>query len=300
MKKTLLSFGLIGFTALFFGCSEDAPAPMAPDTSYNYSSSSVYVGQSSSAQQIRYSSNTVIIDKKDTTIKKEIITVSGSSIKYPDIVSNPVFCWTKGCESTVKPPSSSSKSAPVAKSSSSAGGITIDNPEEKTPVVQGLSMTDTRDNQTYTLIQVGSKLWMAQDMNYSVANSECYNESDANCTTNGRLYTYNAAQKACPSGWRLPNREEAQAAINSEAMPWSYSGRCKDGDCNFLGDMGFHWTSGTPESGDKKFDENGGTSAALIIVEKSPEYIKDKEGEERLFFQVDSKTKRFSVRCVQE
>ena len=272
MKKTLLSFGLIGFTALFFGCSEDAPAPMAPDTSYNYSSS----------------------------IKKEIITVSGSSIKYPDIVSDPVFCWTKGCESTVKPPSSSSKSAPVAKSSSSAGGITIDNPEEKTPVVQGLSMTDTRDNQTYTLIQVGSKLWMAQDMNYSVANSECYNESDANCTTNGRLYTYNAAQKACPSGWRLPNREEAQAAINSEAMPWSYSGRCKDGDCNFLGDMGFHWTSGTPESGDKKFDENGGTSAALIIVEKSPEYIKDKEGEERLFFQVDSKTKRFSVRCVQE
>ena len=161
-------------------------------------------------------------------------------------------------------------------------------------------MTDTRDNKTYKLVQVGSKLWMAQDLNYAGVTSECYNEQESNCTSNGRLYTYNSAQKACPTGWSLPTREEAQAAINSSTMSWSYSGRCKDGDCNFMGDMGFHWTSGTPQSGDKKFDENGGTNGALIIVEKSPAYMKDKEGEDALFFQVDQKAKRFSIRCVQD
>ena len=300
MKKNLLSFVLIGASTLFLGCSDD-PSPVAPIISEGSSSSTTPSLSSGSQQGV--SSSSVVVGIRDTIEKHQTVTVpSQSSIQHPDMVDeSQTFCiWTSGCEATVKPPSSSSKAAPVAKSSSSNGGITIDTPENKEPVVQGLKMTDTRDNQTYNLIQVGTKLWMAQDINYAIANSECYNESDANCATNGRLYTFNGAQKACPTGWRLPNREEAQTAINNEAMPWSYSGRCKDGDCNFLGDMGFHWTSGTPESGDKKFDENGGTSGALIIVEKSLEYVKDKEGEDRLFFQVDSKTKRFSVRCVQE
>jgi uncharacterized protein (TIGR02145 family) len=298
MKKNLLSLGFIGLAAFFASCSDDATSPMAPPTA-SISSSSTFVGLSSNTQPINYSSAaTIIIDKKDTTIKKEIITVSGSSIEYPDIVADPMFCWTDGCEKTVKPPSSSSKAAPVAKSSSSAGGITIDTPEEKKPVVQGLVMTDTRDNQNYALVQVGSKLWMAQDINYAVANSECYNESDANCATNGRLYTFNAAQKACPSGWRLPSREEAQTVIDSDSYSWSYSGRCKDGDCNFLGQMGFHWTSATPQEGDKNFDSNKGDSYTVIIVEKEPEYAG--ENVDLKFFQIDSKTKRFSVRCVQE
>ena len=42
------------------------------------------------------------------------------------------------------------------------------------------------------------------------------------------------------------------------------------------------------------------TAAAWSVDEKSPEYVKDKEDEDRLFFQVDQKTKRFSIRCVQE
>ena len=196
----------------------------------------------------------------------------------------------------------SSNTQPINYSSAAtiiiAGGITIDTPEEKKPVVQGLVMTDTRDNQNYALVQVGSKLWMAQDINYAVANSECYNESDANCATNGRLYTFNAAQKACPSGWRLPSREEAQTVIDSDSYSWSYSGRCKDGDCNFLGQMGFHWTSATPQEGDKNFDSNKGDSYTVIIVEKEPEYAG--ENVDLKFFQIDSKTKRFSVRCVQE
>jgi hypothetical protein len=62
--------------------------------------------------------------------------------------------------------------------------------------------------------------------------------------------------------------------------------------------MGFHWTSATPQSGDKNFDTNTGDSYTVIIVEKSPDYVKEEDNPK--FFQVDSKTKRFSVRCVQD
>ena len=298
MKRKILTLGFMGVATFLLGCSDDAANPASAPIAGIESSSAVTplpeLSSSAIQQDLGSSSSS---GKKDTTITI-VKVVPGSSVDHPYPATSEVFCFTPNCEATVTPASSSSKTA--VSSSSNGGGITIDAPENKPPVVSGTTMTDTRDNKSYQLIEISGKLWMAQDLNYEGASGECYNDVADNCATNGRLYTFNAAQKACPTGWRLPNREEAQAALNSEAMPWSYSGRCKDGDCNFLGDMGFHWTSGTPESGDKKFDENGGTSGALIIVEKSPEYVKDKEGEDRLFFQVDQKAKRFSIRCVQE
>ena len=299
MKKKILTLGLMGVVTFSIGCSDDASNPASSPVANVESSSAIspLPELSSSAIQQLPASSSSQSGKKDTTIKV-IINVSGSSVDHPYPATSEVFCFTPKCEETVTPATSSSKAA--TPTSSNGGGITIDAPENKPPVVNGTTMTDTRDNKAYQLIDIGGKLWMAQDLNYEGASGECYNDVADNCASNGRLYTFNAAQKACPTGWRLPNREEAQAALNNEAMPWSYSGRCKDGDCNFMGDMGFHWTSGTPESGDKKFDENGGANGALIIVEKSPEYVKDKEGEDRLFFQVDQKAKRFSIRCVQE
>ena len=41
MKKRILSIGVIGIATFLFGCSDDAPSPIAPsDTAYNDSSSS--------------------------------------------------------------------------------------------------------------------------------------------------------------------------------------------------------------------------------------------------------------------
>ena len=300
MKKRILLIGVIGITTYLVGCSDDAPNPVASPVGYNESSSStVTQSSSSSVQQSPTSSSEV-------TIGIEMFSLDGlqyvpaPDIDYPDIVDDKMFCWTPGCEATVVPPSSSSKATPK---SSSQNAITIDAPENKPPVINGMTMTDARDNKTYKLMQIGGKLWMAQDIDYAGVTSECYNEQQDKCASNGRLYTFNSAQKACPTGWRLPNRAEAQAALDDENVPWTYSGRCKDGDCNFLGDMGFHWTSSEPQSTDKKYNDNGGSSGALIIVEKSPDYFKPKEDDpddKAKFFQVDSKAKRFSVRCVQD
>jgi len=38
--------------------------------------------------------------------------------------------------------------------------------------------------------------------------AKCYDNNSASCAKYGRLYNWEAAKKACPSGWHLPNNED--------------------------------------------------------------------------------------------
>jgi uncharacterized protein (TIGR02145 family) len=49
---------------------------------------------------------------------------------------------------------------------------------------------------------------MAENLNYATPDSWCYADSLSNCKVYGRLYTWEAAMKACPNGWHLPTDEE--------------------------------------------------------------------------------------------
>ena len=68
--------------------------------------------------------------------------------------------------------------------------------------------TDPRDRQTYATIEIGSQIWFAENINYEIGDSWWYDNSSANGDVYGRLYTWDAALNACPSGWHLPTDEE--------------------------------------------------------------------------------------------
>ena len=312
MKKITTFLGCVGVVCLFWGCSSDSDllSPGYTLADEPAISSATNSPASSGAATKNSSSSTATADKvKPTssaaagtpdTVKEHRYIQDSLDIETPNYLDIPVFCWDYNSAECEK---AKAEAATIQSSSSltidigmEGGGTPVDNTIP--PVINGLQMTDMRDTQTYALIEVSGKLWMAQDINIALANSQCYDENDAKCATNGRLYTFSAAQNACPLGWRLPNREEAQTVLDNATYPWTYSGRCKDGDCSFMGDMGFHWTSATPQESDKKYGENQGDSYTVIIVEKSPDYGDPDDA--KLFFQVDSKTKRFSVRCIQE
>ena len=85
---------------------------------------------------------------------------------------------------------------------------------------------DRRNGLTYMAVQIGDQVWMAENLNYKVDSSFCYNNDESNCAKYGRLYKWAAAvgksedecgvghtctlpfgdiQGVCPVGWHLPS-----------------------------------------------------------------------------------------------
>ena len=82
--------------------------------------------------------------------------------------------------------------------------------EPSLTVTTGL-FRDSRDNQEYKTVAIGEQVWMAENMRYSFDDRRmnlCYDDSTELCVTYGQLYTWYAAQNACPEGWHLATNME--------------------------------------------------------------------------------------------
>ena len=75
--------------------------------------------------------------------------------------------------------------------------------------------TDYRDGQSYATIDINGTTWLAQNLNYNNTESYCYEDDEKNCTDQGRLYTWESAQTACPKGWELPNQYEWEKVLRT-------------------------------------------------------------------------------------
>jgi len=111
-------------------------------------------------------------------------------------------------------------------------------------------------DKTYKTIKIGDQVWMAENLNYDVSGSKCYDDDPANCAKYGRLYAWVTAmalpdscnhsscsigashQGICPSGWHISSDDEWTTLKNfvgtnpvtklKSTSDWSYNGNGKD------------------------------------------------------------------------
>jgi uncharacterized protein (TIGR02145 family) len=155
-----------------------------------------------------------------------------------------------------------------------------------------------------------SKEWTLQNLNVDTADSYCYDDAPQNCGQYGRLYTWESAQRVCPSlgqGWRLPTDDEwrqwakrnggvsedsddkgkaAYAALlsggGSRFGALLGGGRSAAGEYARLEAHGFYWTA----------SESGPATAVFYNLGKGGLALhRQREGEKR---------EAFSVRCVRD
>jgi uncharacterized protein (TIGR02145 family) len=99
----------------------------------------------------------------------------------------------------------------------------------------GTEMLDFRDNNSYHVIHIGQKYWLAQNLRYNIPNSLVYpNISEQQY---GRLYPWDVLMKndsstnanpsniqgICPQGWHLPSNEEWKELIDTVSFSGTLS-----------------------------------------------------------------------------
>lgn len=182
---------------------------------------------------------------------------------------------------------------------------------------------DERDGQVYKTIQMGERIWMAQNLNFQTnVSCYCYKDDEMKCAKYGCLYSWIQAvdykgmfgsngvgcgnskrcspelnepvQGICPSGWHLPSLEEYKILRDSRvgnegSMNWSvlYGGRGIQNDYQFEKSYGYFWTA----------SERSSNSAYYIIATKNLEYLRVFPDNSQSFLEC-TKNCLHSVRCV--
>ncbi len=168
---------------------------------------------------------------------------------------------------------------------------------------------------------IGNQTWIAQNIYFETSACLCYENNPENCKEYGCLYAWEETSNQCPSGWKLPSREDFEtlieyvggdsAANRGLKAPYGWSGgvggwdeyrfgvipagyRDENGAYEGLGDRGgtkaYFWTSTQKE--------DGLDSAYGVVF--STEKIDGKWVEYDVAVGLFDKDVAMSIRCIKE
>ena len=169
------------------------------------------------------------------------------------------------------------------------------------------TMKDTRDGQRYEIAKIGNQWWMAENLNFDAGDgSWCYDDDPELCGKYGRLYDWETAKSACPSGWHLPSDREWQELEEVLGIPDQLLDQM--GWRNFITDLLYvedHGMkivmSGYRPHGDGAYDDGNDDAYFWTSTEKDSSdawkrFLDDQRKQVGRGY--DDKREGFSVRCV--
>lgn len=278
-KIQLVLFSAISCVVLL-GCSDfgDRDNPLDPGAS-NYiaeslteSSSSIKISSSSDVSSGNVTDSIVSSSSNLLGNSSSLITEVTSSGSVDTVLSSGID--VSSSSQVLESESSSSEISQGINSSSSAllsSSSVVVSSSSVAVWVCGDS-TVSRGGVEYKTVLINEQCWTKENMKYepSTGTTMCYDNLESNCETYGRLYDYEAAALACPSGFRLPTQEEMIAMqeysgadmydagkhlktttgwtgengddfLGFSALP---GGRCdEEQTCRNIGATGYWWTS---------------------------------------------------------
>jgi uncharacterized protein (TIGR02145 family) len=174
-------------------------------------------------------------------------------------------------------------------------------------------LTDSRDNQQYKTVIIGTLVWMAENLNFDPGEgSRTYENNKAVASVYGRLYDWMTAKLVCPAGWHLPDNEEwsiLSAALGGDSISGGKlketgTKHWKSPNTGATNEAGFSALPGGKFQGDGNFydiwldgrwwsssDDSGGNNAWSILTTYNSIILS------RL---LSYKKMGFSVRCVKD
>ena len=170
------------------------------------------------------------------------------------------------------------------------------------------SLVDKRDGKKYKTVKIGNQTWMAENLNYEMQDSYCYNDDGSNCKKYGRLYSWKAALYACPVGWHLPGNIDFKTLYESVGGKQVAGKKLKNkegwnNNGNGTDDFGFSALSAGAKDNNGRFIVEG----YLTLFWGSMEKDCDKAfglllnfGADSVNLESGSKDFRWSVRCIKD
>jgi len=160
-------------------------------------------------------------------------TSSSSSLVVPSSSSKMVS------SSSSMPSSSSSIASSSSSVPSSSSACTAEDNDYyyycSNGTIKEYDFVTDEDGQEYKTVKIGTQTWMAENLNYDVEGSICYDDYYYNCYTYGRLYNWITAmalpskcnsqscadliaagvKDICPIGWHIPSDEDWNKLISA-------------------------------------------------------------------------------------
>ena len=193
----LLLIGLAAYFSLSIAGCEVEEENYTPTASFTVSPTSgttetIFFFDASASADVEDATADLVVHwdfNNDGVWDTDWITEKGYSIQYLDEVTYTAVLEGKATQGLI-----GQTSQTIAVSNGGGGGSG--------------TFTDSRDNQVYNTVTIGTQVWFAQNLNYQASGSLCYDDDPANCDIYGRLYNWQLAKVVCPVGWHLPGDAE--------------------------------------------------------------------------------------------